>query len=78
MIKGEMITGDFEENTITFEIDGKMTLQAGNYVILKQDEYDALVKNNVDLANVSNCDACDGTGLVEGEHFDDLQPCRNC
>tara|TARA_R110000787_G_scaffold104110_3_gene210877 strand:+ start:188 stop:421 length:234 start_codon:yes stop_codon:yes gene_type:complete len=27
---------------------------------------------------VSKCDACNGTGIVEGEHFDDLQPCRNC
>ena len=24
------------------------------------------------------CSACHDSGLVEGEHFDDLQPCRNC
>ena len=24
------------------------------------------------------CLVCNGTGEVEGEHFDDIQPCRNC
>lgn len=24
------------------------------------------------------CDCCDGTGLVEGEHYDDLQGCLTC
>ncbi len=24
------------------------------------------------------CITCGGSGLVEGEHYDDLQPCRNC
>lgn len=30
---GELLTGDFSENTMTFEIDGEMTLQAGKYNI---------------------------------------------
>ena len=24
------------------------------------------------------CLACDGTGEVEGDSYDDIQPCRNC
>ena len=24
------------------------------------------------------CDCCDGTGMVEGEHYDDLQSCNTC
>lgn len=30
---GELITGDFENNTMTFEIDGEMVLRAGKYKI---------------------------------------------
>ena len=39
MIKGELITGDFEENTMTFEIEGEMILKAGRYIILTEEEY---------------------------------------
>ena len=49
-----------------------------NKLVEHCEHLEAKLKNNVDLGDVSNCDACDGTGLVEGEHFDDLQPCRNC
>jgi len=24
------------------------------------------------------CDCCNGTGMVEGEHYDDLQACNTC
>lgn len=24
------------------------------------------------------CDCCNGTGIVEGEHYDDLQSCNTC
>lgn len=24
------------------------------------------------------CECCNGTGIVEGEHYDDLQPCLTC
>ena len=30
---GQLITGDFEENTMTFEIEGEIVLQAGKYNI---------------------------------------------
>ena len=31
--KGKLITGDFDKNTMTFEIEGEMKLQAGTYQI---------------------------------------------
>lgn len=36
---GKLITGDFEENTMTFEIEGEMILQAGQYAIVPIDKY---------------------------------------
>lgn len=34
MIKAELVSGDFEENTMTFEIEGEMILKSGKYVIM--------------------------------------------
>ncbi len=48
---GRLVTGDFGDNTMTFEIEGEMTLQAGRYKIV-QIEVGNQVKNNVDLADV--------------------------
>ena len=42
MFKAELLTGDFLENTMTFEIKGKMELKAGEYVVLTKEEYDDL------------------------------------
>lgn len=39
----ELVTGDFEENTLTLEVDGEMTLKAGKYAIVPFDEYQKLV-----------------------------------
>jgi len=44
MMKAEVITGDLKENTMTFEIQGKMILKAGEYVILTKEEYEELEK----------------------------------
>ena len=41
---GQLVTGDFEENTMTFEIEGEMILQAGKYSI-EQIEAGKQVKN---------------------------------
>ena len=41
---GEVVTGDFEDNTITFEIEGAMTVQAGKYAIVPIEEYEKLIK----------------------------------
>ena len=32
---GTLVEGDFEENTITFRIDGDMILKAGRYQIIE-------------------------------------------
>jgi hypothetical protein len=48
---GRLITGDFEENTMTFEIEGEIKLQAGKYKIV-QIEAGNQVKNNVGLGIV--------------------------
>lgn len=49
---GQLVTGDFEENTMTFEIEGEMILQSGKYEI-SQIEVGNQVKN-LGIANVSN------------------------
>jgi len=36
---GELIGGDFDEGTMTFEIEGAMSLRAGRYKIIQFDEY---------------------------------------
>lgn len=72
---GGLITGDFEENTMTFEIEGEMTLQAGRYKIV-QIEVGNQVKNNVGLPDVSNnedavcytCQTSKGTKL-KGDNY---------
>ena len=48
---GQLVTGDFEENTMTFEIEGEMILQAGRYEI-QQIEVGNKGKN-LGIANVS-------------------------
>jgi hypothetical protein len=54
---GRLITGDFEENTMTFEIEGEITLQAGRYKIV-QIAVGNQVKNNVGLADVVSMSKC--------------------
>lgn len=36
---GEMLTGDFQEKTMTFIIEGEMELQAGRYAIVPIEKY---------------------------------------
>jgi len=42
---GELLTGDFEENTMTFEMQGDFTLKAGEFAIMPIDEYKQLLEN---------------------------------
>ena len=44
IIKAELITGDFENNTMTFEIEGEMILVAGKYIIIKEADYHKMRK----------------------------------
>ena len=39
---GKMVSGDFGDNTITLEIEGKMTLAAGKYAIVPVEEFKKL------------------------------------
>jgi hypothetical protein len=43
---GTATTGDLSDNTITFEIEGDMTLCAGQYAIVPIDEYNNLKGNS--------------------------------
>jgi hypothetical protein len=43
---GKMITADFEEKTMTFEIENEMVVQAGDYVMLTLSDYANLVSEN--------------------------------
>lgn len=46
IFKGNLITGDFQDKTMTFEIEGEMTLQGGNYTILPSKIYEELVNGD--------------------------------
>jgi hypothetical protein len=77
---GKLITGDFEDNTMTFEIEGEMTLQAGRYRIV-QIEVGNQVKNNVDLADVvgrSEQLVCDHQKIEHIDNFSDRMECTTC
>ena len=41
---GQIVTGDFEENTITIEVDGEMELQAGKVAVISIEELQNLEK----------------------------------
>ena len=44
MYKGKMYCADFEENTITIEVEGEFLVRAGDYVLLSIEEYEELSK----------------------------------
>ncbi|MEM7487261.1 MAG: hypothetical protein AAF348_18790 [Bacteroidota bacterium] len=48
---GELVTGDFGDNTMTFEIEGEMKLQAGKYSIYQIQEGNQV--NNPDIPYLS-------------------------
>ncbi len=39
---GELVTGDFEDNTLTLEIDGDMIIKAGTYAIVPIEDYNKI------------------------------------
>ncbi len=55
MYKGKLISADFEESTMEFEIAHEFTIKSGEYVILSKEDYESLVKESDDLPCVSNC-----------------------
>ena len=77
---GQLITGDFEENTMTFEIEGEMKLQAGRYKIVRI-EAENQVKNIGVLADVVGqseqlhiLDRCE----CEEPNEEPIKVCMNC
>jgi hypothetical protein len=75
MIKGIMHSADFEENTITLEIQGEFRVMAGGYVLLTDREWEELSKlhqptvSNA-LPNPEHCDSkllCDDRFCLKGE-----------
>jgi hypothetical protein len=49
---GKLIAGNFEDNTMTFEIEGEIILQAGEYTIIRNG-IEKLVTDE-DLTSISN------------------------
>jgi len=49
---GQLVTGDLEENTMTFKIEGEMILQAGKYTITRIENEREL--KNCDIGSVSH------------------------
>ena len=37
--KGQMVTGDFQENTVTIEIDEPIILKSGEYMVISIEKY---------------------------------------
>ena len=39
--KGTIVTGDFDENTVTIQMDEPITLKAGEYFVIPKEKYKA-------------------------------------
>jgi hypothetical protein len=39
--KGTIVTGDFDENTVTIQMDKPITLKAGEYFVIPKEKYKA-------------------------------------
>lgn len=48
---GDSVTADFQENTWTFEMEGKFSVCAGMVAILPKENYDALLTAIKGIAN---------------------------
>lgn len=71
MKKADLISGDFEDNTMTFKIEGDMILKAGKYTIYTDEE-----NKNLSLSGVGNCPDLTSVWnepvLAKIEHINDL------
>ena len=70
--KGKMVTGDFQENTVTIEMEEPIVLKAGEYMVIPVEKYtepellEALQKI---LSNFKSCIA-GGNGELESDKAD--------
>lgn len=55
-------------------------IQNGAPLVQDEKEWKEIMDSTYDFLEQHEykCSACSDTGRVEGDHFDDLQPCRNC
>ena len=47
MYKGKMFSADFEENTISIQVEGEFRVVSGDYVVLSATEYEELLGKKV-------------------------------
>ena len=67
MYKGKMYCADFEENTITIEVEGEFLVRAGDYVLLSIEEYEELSKLHQPtvISSVCNHPCCIELGVFD-------------
>ena len=68
---GKMVTGDFQENTITFEIIGSdAVLQTGKYALVPIDDYNKLIgSDNIKTCCVFGCNNKADKGTLCNKHY---------
>ena len=49
---GHVVTGDFEDNTITLKIEGDMIIAAGKYAVVPIEEYEKMVEASKDQSEL--------------------------
>jgi len=64
IFKGYLITADFEEKTMTFEIENDMVVQAGNYTIVRTEDYEKLVNGAKQSESNCNIPLVSGSALL--------------
>lgn len=50
---GELIEGNFEENTITIKVSGDMVVRSGSYAVVPFEDFQKLVEKSNVIPNVS-------------------------
>lgn len=65
---GKSVTGDFEENTWTFEMDENFKVTAGEFAILPKEKYDALLVALKGIRNSMNAHP----DCEENSEFEDM------
>lgn len=81
IFKGDLVTGDFQEKTMTFEIEGDMTLQGGNYTILPTKIYEELVsgaKSELKALHIDSVSGCNHTYTMIGHQLNGHWQCTKC
>jgi len=79
MYKGKMYCADFEENTITIEVEGEFSVRAGDYVLLSIEEYEELSKLHQPTVMHCVCEKHDYSDILVEEIDNRCIPsCKMC